>query len=373
MDRYDLALLVGEASGDLLGAELLSALPPLRILAVAGPKMRHYPIDLLLPMEKLQVMGFLDVLKAAPRLIASFRQIRREILKANPKAVVFIDYPGLHLRLAKSLRKAGYTGKLIHYVCPSVWAHGKGRIPFMARYLDLLLTLFPFEKQSFKETSLKVSYVGHPLAQKITQPSLPTNYLALFPGSRTSPIERNLPIQLKAAQHLLSLDPTLSIGVCIAHPEHEAKVRKLSSSLPVSFFYNAYELMRCAKVALATSGTVTLELALHRVPTLVNFVIRPLDLFIAQHLLRIKLPHYCIVNLLASKRIFPEYFGPELKEKKYFESLETHWFDPRKREEVLRGCDELRQLLGTKSASHEAAKEILSLLCLASTDLNPPS
>ncbi|MBU6446056.1 MAG: lipid-A-disaccharide synthase, partial [Verrucomicrobia bacterium] len=217
----DLFIATGEMSGDVNGAklveELLQLRPHLKIGAVAGPHMRKWPIQTFFQMESLKVMGFLDLLPALPKLIWMFYAIRRKILQLNPKAVVCIDYPGLHLRLERSLRKKGYTGKLIHFICPTVWAWGKKRIPLMAQNLDLLLTLFPFEKSCFTGTTLNVQYVGHPLALPIAQfkpaGQFSGKILGLFPGSRKTEIERNLPLQLKIARKLKEADPELQIAI----------------------------------------------------------------------------------------------------------------------------------------------------------------
>ena len=153
MSPIDLFISSGEPSGDLQGSLLIEALlkerSSIRIGAVAGPRMRRLPIEPYFEMEQLSVMGFIDVIAAIPHLIRQFFQIRNKILELNPKAVVCIDYPGFHLRLEKSLRKKGYRGKLIHYISPTVWAWGKKRIPQMEKTLDLLLTIFPFEKKCF--------------------------------------------------------------------------------------------------------------------------------------------------------------------------------------------------------------------------------
>ena len=171
MKTYDIFIFAGEQSGDLHGAELLYALkqkePNLQIMGVGGPKMRSQGIYSIEKMESFQVMGLSDVIKALPKLVFLFKNIRNTILKNNPKAVIFIDYPDFNMRMAKSLRKNGYTGKLIHYICPSVWAWRKGRIKDLAETLDLLLTIFPFEPQYFEKTPLKVEYVGNSLVKNI--------------------------------------------------------------------------------------------------------------------------------------------------------------------------------------------------------------
>lgn len=366
----DLFIVAGEPSADLHGAKLIEELlrlrPNLKISAVAGPRMRQHPIEVLFPMENLQVMGFIDVLAALPRIAKQFFSIRRKILELNPKAALFIDYPGFNLRLERSLRRKKYKGRLIHYISPSVWAWGKKRIPLMAQTLDLLLTFFPFEKKYFSSTSLRVEYVGHPLSSQIPPSFSKTKdepILALFPGSRDAEISRNFPLQLAAAKEILLRDPEAKIAVSIAQSSQESLLRSLAQETPLDFYPSSknYELMRSAKAAIATSGTVTLELALHSVPTVVNFAIRPMDLFLAQRIFRIHLPFYCIVNIILSRCLFPELFGSNLNEKSLSFWIEKLWFDEKMRGEAKAGCRELREALGDLNASQEAARLLISI------------
>ena len=367
----DLFILAAEPSGDLHGAKLIEELlklrPDLQIAAVAGPRMRRLPIQTLFPMESLQVMGFIDVALALPRIVKQFFAIRRKILLLKPKAALFIDYPGFNLRLARSLKKKNNMCRLIHYICPTVWAWGKKRIPRMAETLDLLLVLFPFEKKCFSSTPLRVEYVGHPLAVQIpplprTQ-TTPQPILALFPGSREIEIVRNFPLQLAAAKKLLGKDPGLQIAVSVAVSTFLPLIRSIARATALQYFPGEknYEWMRSAKLAIATSGTVTLELALHEVPTVVNYAIRPLDLFLAQKIFRINLPFYSIVNIILSKAAFPELFGPNLNEKNLEFWTTELWFNDAARAKVAAGCQELRQALGNHDASREAARALISL------------
>lgn len=368
--NVDLFIIAAEPSADLHGANCIKALlhlrPNVQIAAVSGPRMRKLSIDSRFPMENLQVMGFLDVIAALPRLLRQFYTIRNTILQINPKAVLCIDYPGFNLKLARSLRKKGYRGKLIHYICPTVWAWKKGRIPIMANTLDCLLTIFPFEKKCFAATTLPVEYIGHPLVSQIPPPHAsnpqPQKILALFPGSREQEVRRNFPLQIQLAKRLLDLDPTLTIAVSIAHPALEPYLRAL---FPNALFVPGeqnYPLMQSAYAAIATSGTVTLELALHAVPTVVHFAIRKIDLFLAQHIFRIRLPFYCIVNILLSQEVFPEYFGSHCTEEKIFTSLRKLWICPLTRHRIQTDCALLRQVLGKGNANTRAAESVLERL-----------
>lgn len=358
-------LFAGEQSGDLHGAALAARLANHPLRGVAGPKMREAGVIGSLKMEQFSVMGITDVLRHLPSLLKLFHEVRDEILNLKPEAVVLIDYPAFNIRLAKALRKKGYTGKLIHYVCPSVWAHGKGRIQKMAKTLDLLMTIFPFEPDCFKGTGLETLYVGNPTVEAIRNYRYDNNWMdkvdidprgeitALFPGSRIGEVKRNLPLQLQAIELAGAAKPAISC----AHPDLLPLISKIAPHIPVVPPQYHYELMRDSKRAIATSGTVTLELALHQRPTVVNYALTPLNRFIAKNILRLNLPYYCIVNILAGREVFPELIASGSDPKAIAKALQS--IDE---EETIRGCSEVAQMLGTKSASHTAAEKIESLL-----------
>lgn len=363
----DLFVFAGEKSADLHGEQILLALkkrhPDLRIAGVGGLKMRAVGMQSLLHMEQFQVMGFLDVFLSLPSLIRHFYAIARAILTLQPKLVLTIDYPGFNLRLARHLRKKGYTGKICHYICPSVWAWGKKRIPLMIDNLDLLLTILPFEKALFKNTSLEVEYVGNPLVEKIrTYAYKPfvekKKILALFPGSRRKEIERNLSLQLEAAKAF----PDFALYISLSQESYAPLIESIAGKdvhlVPSDY---TYELMRAAHFAIAKSGTVTLELALHRTPTIVTFGISTLDLFIAKDLLRIRLPFYCLANIIAHKEVFPELIGPAFTKDALLSRIHALLI-PSHYAEVKKRCEEVIALLGQKDAAQEAAMRLLPLL-----------
>jgi len=368
----DLFLFAGEPSADLHGEKLIRALlkqkPDLTIIGVGGPKMRDAGLKCLLPMEEFQVMGFIDVMIHLPSLLRKFFFIKRAVLNIQPKCVVTIDYPGFNLRMAKALRKAHFKGKLIHYICPSVWAWGKDRIDLMAKNLDLLLTIFPFEKKYFSHTSLCVEYVGNPLIKTIENYTYKSDFrekfqipkdkriIALFPGSRKKVIERNLPLQLKAAEAIVKNHPEYTIA--ISQPRHLPLFDEITNATLIPSEYT-YELMHEAAVAIATSGTVTLELALHKTPTVVTYAVFSMDLFLAKQIFKINLPYYCIVNIIAEKQIFKELIGPNFT----FENLLAATQNLlRAREQCIQGCEEVKGILGEEDASKNAAQFIINKL-----------
>jgi lipid-A-disaccharide synthase len=225
----------------------------------------------------------------------------------------------------------------------------------MAEHLDLGLAILPFEPACFQHTSLPMQYVGHPLTKAIPEHKpnphfreshnlSPTDkILALFPGSRAKEIERNLPLMLRTAERLKTLDPTLR--PVIAEP----------NSKP-------YDLMQNAHLALAKSGTVTLELALHKTPTVIQFAIKPIDVLLATKVFKINLPYYGLPNLIAQEEIFPELFGPNLTEEALLAHATRLWFDAEKRASMQKSCAKLWDILGTEDASLRAAQAILDIV-----------
>ncbi len=368
LKKTHLFIIAQEPSGDLHGAELVKALkekaPSLHVTAIGGPHMRELDVEMVGKMEDFMVMGFWDVLLALPRLIRLFFRVKRKILSLNPQGVICIDYPGFNLRLERSLRKSGYPGTLIHYICPTVWAWGKKRIPILAKNLDLLLTLFPFEPASFAHTTLTVKYVGNPLLFLIQNhaykqislkkdPAL--SLVALFPGSRDTEILRNLPLQLQAVKGL-----PVQIAISCKNFVLIKKILKEEGVSTATLIHpqENYDLMKHTDFAIATSGTITLELALHLVPTIVTFAIKRWDQFLAQKIFRIDLPHYCLVNILAQKRIFPELFGTELTLRKLQKTAAT-FLQEEKRDSCRKECAILPTLLKGDNPPQKAAEAIL--------------
>lgn len=378
-----LFLFAGEPSGDLHGSHLYRELklqfPDAIIEGVAGPLMRAEGMEGLWRVEDFSVMGFTDVIFALPRLVKKFYQIKKHILKTDPAAVILIDYPGFNLRLAKALRNANFKGKIVHYICPTVWAHGKGRIQHMAETLDLLLTIFPFEKQHFANTPLKVEFVGNPLVEGLQQYPYSENWkaelnlpkkplVAIFPGSRSGEIARNLPTQLEALKVLKEKHSEAAFGLSCSSEEMQPEILKIIEKSALKDVYlipkkYTYELMRDSHSALAKSGTVTLELALHKRPTAVVYALSPLNRFIAKYLLRLKLPYYCIVNILGNKEIFPEMIEKGFDANTILKHSLDLFVEGPKRDACLKDCLEVAKQLHSGRTSQIAAQKIKELIC----------
>lgn len=394
--KIDLFIIAGEPSGDLHGQRLMKALllsnPAVRISGVGGPRMRQEGLNCFIPMEEFQLMGVSEVLKNLPNILKSFTAVRNQILKSNPEAVIFIDYPGFNIRMAKSLRKKGYKGKLVHYICPTIWAWRKGRMKTLCSTLDLLLCIFPFEKKYFEHTSLKTIYAGNPSIEELkTAPCHPEwavqlgmnpqrPLLGIFPGSRKSVILLDLPKQLQAAKRLQDDDPSLAIGISIASSSLRPLVEKIivnagfSNSLNKDIFLVpgefTYDLMKTSRTAIATSGTVTLELALHEVPTVVVYDLTKLNGFLAKYIFRFNLPFYCIVNILCKNSVFPELLYKDFTVENVYRAAKELHLPGTLRDECVRECRRLPEIFSNQDspqslqqdASTKAANAIFSIV-----------
>lgn len=346
-------LIAGEQSGDNHGFALMQALqsqdPRLSFSGVGGTKMRSLFADSYLDAEDLHIMGFSAVISALPKLYSLLRRLSLRILQEKPEAVITIDFPDFNLSLAKMLRKRGYKGRLIHYISPSVWAWRKGRIKMMAKYLDLLLTIFPFEPDYFRASGLKAIYVGNPTALLEDAPCLEKEALiAIFPGSRLSVIKANLPLQLSAARRT-----GLKIAISLAN---EKALHLMPDDVEVVLEKDRHRLMRRAKLAIATSGTIALEMALRSLPTVCTYQISRLNYFIAYHLFRIRRDFYVMPNILLKRMLVPEIIGCDLEEERITAALERL-----SEQEAEKGAEELTQILHIQdnNPSGQAAKEIL--------------
>lgn len=360
----------------------IKTLFPSEFSGVGGPAMQAQGLKSLIPFEELQVMGFSAVIRSFPTLWRHFHTVRDQILTTQPDAVILIDYPGFNLRLAKALRKKGYHGKIVQLISPTVWAHGKKRVETMAKTLDLLLTIYPFEPHLFSRTTLKTVYIGNPLQDHIKTYAYDANWkessgigpkdpiVALFPGSRRKEIQNNLPLQLQSAVLLKKNYPEVKFALSYTQESQLGTIHDQISRqglvvnrdiylIPRKW---TYELMHDARAALAKSGTVTLELALHQCPTVMMYQLSLLDFLIAKLVLRLKLPHYCIVNIIANKEVFPEFAGYGIHLNKLYHSLETTYADRSRRDVIQQECLNVRSMLGSSNACQTAAKAIQELL-----------
>jgi lipid-A-disaccharide synthase len=364
----------GEPSGDLHGSKFIQALaklsPGSKFYGIGGPKMRSCGLVVdPIPTESLLVMGISAVLKNLPRLFRSFFRVKRAILQTQPDCVILIDYPGFNLRLLRSLRKAGFDKKIVYAIAPSVWAHGKSRAELLKRYADLLLVIYPFEVDYFKE--MPCYYIGNPLSEDLLEvEATQRSGIALFPGSRKSEIELNLPIMLKSLEELFVKRPKAFAGkpisISVANERTRVLIQKhiKTSVLPVQLVEtdDTKKLMHTCALYLATSGTVTLELALAKARAVVIYKIPNLVYVIGKYIARIKLKFFCIVNILLNREVYKEFFSPKIHANSVANALLELYDSQKMQSKIDRDLEELLILIGQSDPSLKAAGHIIDLL-----------
>ncbi|WP_417707100.1 lipid-A-disaccharide synthase [Pseudomonas sp.] len=315
------ALVAGEASGDILGCGLMQAIkqryPDAEFIGVGGARMEAEGLKSYFPMERLAVMGLVEVLGRLFELLGRRRQLARDLIAAKPDVFIGIDAPDFNLGLELKLRRAGI--KTVHYVSPSVWAWRQKRVLKIREACDLMLTLFPFEAQFYDAHQVPVRFVGHPLADAIPQQAdraaaretldLPQDepVVALMPGSRGGEVARLGELFLDAAIRLRALRPGIRFLLPCATPERREQLEQMLAGrdLPLTLLNGrSHEALAACDAVLIASGTATLEALLYKRPMVVAYRVAPLTYRILKRL--VKSPYISLPNLLAERLLVPE-------------------------------------------------------------------
>lgn len=315
------ALVAGEASGDILGSGLMQAIkqrhPNAEFIGVGGARMEAEGLKSYFPMERLAVMGLVEVLGRLFELLGRRRQLARDLIAAKPDVFIGIDAPDFNLGLELKLRRAGI--KTVHYVSPSVWAWRQKRVLKIREACDLMLTLFPFEAQFYDEHQVPVRFVGHPLADAIPLQAdraaarealdLPQDepVVALMPGSRGGEVARLGELFLDAAIRLRALRPGIHFLLPCATPERREQLEQMLAGrdLPLTLLNGrSHEALAACDAVLIASGTATLEALLYKRPMVVAYRVAPLTYRILKRL--VKSPYISLPNLLAQRLLVPE-------------------------------------------------------------------
>ena len=370
-----LYLVAGEASGDNHGAALMQALrrlePKLEFSGRGGPQMKQIAGENFLDWSaQAAVVGLWEVIKYYSYFRREFRRTLREIQKAKPDAVVLIDYPGFNLRLACALHEGSLGGKLIYYISPQVWAWNRSRIPRMARWLDLMLCIFPFEAELYERSGLRAIFVGHPMMENLeakrTNECRDQNLIGLFPGSRAREVRKLMPIFVATMRELLTMEAALRFEIAAASEGLAQIIREQLEPIGDSLgkvrlsVGEAAETMQRSGAGIVASGTATLEAAFFRMPfVLVYKVAGPT--YLAGRML-IQVPHLGMPNVLAGREIVPEFIQHKADPRAIAGEVLRLRDEPRRREQMLSDFDEVISKLGKGGASDMAAQVILQTL-----------
>lgn len=320
-----IALIAGETSGDILGASLIRALreryPEARFYGVAGPRMVAAGCEAIESIEALSVMGLAEVLKELPRLFRLRASLVERFVADSPDCVIGIDAPDFNLGLERRLRERGL--RTVHFVSPTVWAWRQGRVRGIARSCELMLCLFPFEADFYREHAVRVAYVGHPLADELnadTSPSearsrlgLPPEQpcVAVLPGSRASEVDSLMPAFAEAARRLAHTRPALQFVVPVAKPKLRGTIESAIAQHAPELHWRlldgqSREAMQAGDAVLLASGTATLECLLLGRPMAVAYRVAPLTAFILRRLGMLKIERVSLPNLLCPEPVVEE-------------------------------------------------------------------
>ena len=320
-DLMRVALVAGEASGDILGAGLMQALkaqyPQIEFIGVGGPLMQAQGLNSYFPMERLSVMGLVEVLGRLPELMSRRKRLISSLIDAKPDVFIGIDAPDFNLTVELKLRQAGI--KTVHYVSPSVWAWRQKRVLKIRQACDLMLTLFPFEAQFYTDHQVPVRFVGHPLADTIPQQAdraaarealnlfQDQPVVALMPGSRGGEVARLGNLFLDAAVRLRTLRPGIQFVLPCSSPERRAQLEQMlmGRDVPLTLLDGrSHEALAACDAVLIASGTATLEALLFKRPMVVAYKVAPLTYRILKRL--VTSAYISLPNLLAERLLVPE-------------------------------------------------------------------
>jgi len=372
MSTLRIALVAGEASGDILGAGLMRALkaqhPAVEFIGVGGPLMEAEGLVSYFPMERLAVMGLVEVLGRLRELLARRKKLIQTLIAEKPDVFIGIDAPDFTLNIELKLRQAGI--KTVHYVSPSVWAWRQKRVLKIREGCDLMLTLFPFEARFYEEKGVPVKFVGHSLADAIPLEAdraaaradlgLPEGPLvALMPGSRGGEVGRLGALFLDAAQRLRAMRPGVRFIMPCASPERRTQLEELLANrdLPLTLLDGqSHKALAACDAVLIASGTATLEALLYKRPMVVAYRLAPLTFWILKRM--VKSPYISLPNLLAQRLLVPELLQDDATAEALAQTLSPLIEGG---EEQTRGFDEIHRTL-RRDASNQAAQAVLGLI-----------
>ena len=361
-------IIAGEASGDLHGANLIKEIKKKDSDAVircwGGNLMKSEGAVLVKHIKDLAFMGFWEVLLNLRSIINNLSLCKKDIMEFNPDTIVYIDYPGFNLRIAKWAKKFSFNNQ--YYICPQVWAWKESRVKILKKYINNLYVILPFEKKYFNEKhSLNVEYVGHPLVENILKHKKEHSFIkknnldqnkeiiTLMPGSRKQEIKKILPIfvdvvnNFKSYQFLIAAAPSIDSKFYLS----------IIKNNTIKIIHNdTYNLLTHSKAALVASGTATLETALLKIPQLVCYKTSFISFFIAKRL--VKLNYISLVNLILNKEVVKELIQKNCNVKKITEELKELLI--KKDKSILKEYELLTKTIGSNKASEITSKLIIN-------------
>lgn len=373
-----IALIAGEASGDLLAAELMTSLqtlcPTVQFIGMGGPKMQARGLESWYDYKTLSIMGFMEVLKQLPKLFRLRKNLLTRLIAEQPDVVIGIDAPDFNLGLEHKCKQAGL--RTVHFVSPSIWAWREGRAKKIGQSCDLVLCLFPMEQELYARYGVNARFVGHPLADLIElQPDkalarshlnlLQHKTLAILPGSRQSEINRILPTFIEAVNQLQKIDQHLQVLIPAANDNCHTLIEKLLAMQPLLNVRilngQAQTAMIASDAVLLTSGTATLEAMLCKRPMVVAYKNSKLTIFIIRLFNLIKIKTFSLPNILSGKTLVAELIQEHCNAKNVTQALQEVLSDSYDVDNLQQQFLDIHLVL-KKNAAHQAAESVLALV-----------
>ncbi len=374
-------IIAGESSGDLHGSNLMKALLALdpsadirfwggdAMTAVGGTRVRH--------IRDLSFMGFVEVVRHLRQVLGNISFCKRDLIQFQPDAVIYVDFPGFNLRIAKFAHKKGF--KNFYYISPQLWAWKKGRIKVMRRILDRLFCILPFEEDFYKKNHFpQAEYVGHPLLDAINHPTSPTSptnptsltsptsptavkqTIALLPGSRRQELSNTMPDMLWLAAQHPDLDFVIA-GMNVLGEEIYHRFGALPPNVTIRF-NQTYQILSESHAAVVCSGTATLETALFNVPQVVCYKANPISIAIARWFVGKRVRFISLVNLIADRPIVRELLQQDFNHLELYSEFGRITKDSSYRDSMREGYAEVRRILGGEGASRRVAEAVINTI-----------
>jgi lipid-A-disaccharide synthase len=368
-------IIAGEASGDLHGSKLINAIlkndPAAKIRAWGGEKMEEAGAEIIKHYRDLAFMGFTEVVSNISTILSNMKFCKKDICRFMPDVVIFIDYPGFNLPVAKFVKSKGF--KTVYYISPQIWAWKEKRIHTIKKVIDKMMVILPFEKTFYEKWEYSVEYVGHPLIEIIDQyqKSLDKQMvstalgldkekkiIALLPGSRKQEIAKKLPIMLESSSDFpeaifaVAQAPGIGDEFIASFTDKYTNVKVIKNK--------TYDLLSIADAALVTSGTATLETALFRVPEIVCYKGSPISYAIAKQLIKVK--YISLVNLIMDQAIVKELIQHELTVTNIKHELSEILYNEDRKNKYKEDTNRLYELLSAGGKASEKAAAIIHQL-----------
>jgi lipid-A-disaccharide synthase len=371
MTAMKLAVVAGEASGDLHASEVIRELKEhvdVEAFGIGGDLLEAEGVRLLYHAREMGIVGLFNVLRHLPMFRRVFNELVERIERERPDVVFLIDYPEFNLRLAKRCKELGL--RVVYYISPQLWAWRKGRVRQVERYVDRMVVIFPFEEDFYRQHDVPVTYVGHPLVEQlahITRPPRDSDVLriALLPGSRRMEVHSLLPPMLDAVAllrkegvHGRRVEAAIIQAPTIKHELLERIVHEKESDVPI-VPNDQGEAVAAADIALSSSGTATLESAVLGTPVVVMYRLSRATFLLAKKL--VKLPHFSLVNIVAGRNVVPELIQDEVNGPRIAAEVRK-LVAPGTYEEVCAALADVRAKLGEPGAAARVAQEIITMV-----------